>query len=208
MVEMVEHAIVSLLEANWPEKGDPEQEALDELATGLQAQFGVELRFDPGPLRRRRQARQRPGCVGARGSSTRCSRCSRTKRKACDALAAEHVEIGYPTFALLERDILLQILDTQWKDHLHTMDGLREGIGLRGFAQRDPKLEYQREGYALFEDMNQRIDQQSVEVAFRFALPEPVLPGRPRPPGRGPPASVGAGAPPRGRRRRAEGGTP
>jgi preprotein translocase subunit SecA len=89
-------------------------------------------------------------------------------------MAAEHEEIGYPSFALLERDFMLQILDTQWKDHLHTMDGLREGISLRGYAQRDPKLEYQREGFALFEEMNQRLDQQTVEVAFKFALPEPV----------------------------------
>jgi preprotein translocase subunit SecA len=109
------------------------------------------------------------------------------KRKTCDALSQQHSEIGYPPFAVLERDFLLQILDTQWKDHLHTMDGLREGIGLRGFAQRDPKLEYQREGYALFEEMNQRIDQQSVEVAFRFALPEPVA---------APPAAARRAAPP------------
>jgi preprotein translocase subunit SecA len=125
------------------------------------------------------------------------------KRKTCDRLAAEHADIGYPPFAVLERDFLLQILDTQWKDHLHTMDGLREGIGLRGFAQRDPKLEYQREGYALFEETNQRIDQQSVEVAFRFALPEPVLPsaaapGPPPPPGmrERAPASATPGAKP------------
>jgi preprotein translocase subunit SecA len=74
----------------------------------------------------------------------------------------------------MERDILLQILDAQWKDHLHTMDGLREGVSLRGYASRDPKLEYQREGYALFEEMNQRIDTQAADVIFKFALPDPV----------------------------------
>jgi hypothetical protein len=50
------------------------------------------------------------------------------------------------------------VLDVQWKDHLHSMDGLRDGINLRGYAQRDPKIEYQREGYSLFEEMNDRID--------------------------------------------------
>ncbi len=54
------------------------------------------------------------------------------------------------------------------------MDGLREGVSLRGYAQRDPKLEYQREGYALFEEMNQRIDTQAADVIFKFALPEPL----------------------------------
>jgi preprotein translocase subunit SecA len=173
LVELVEDAIVNLLDAHWPEKGDPEPEALDELAIGLQAQFGIG--FDSS---------QPPFTVDGRpnGDQDALARAIfdgvmvvlEEKRKACDALAAEHAVVGYPDFAMLERDFQLQILDTQWKDHLHTMDGLREGIGLRGFAQRDPKLEYQREGYALFEEMNQRIDQQIVEVAFRFALPEPV----------------------------------
>jgi preprotein translocase subunit SecA len=196
VVEMVEHAIVSIQDAQWPEKGDPEQEALDELATGLQAQFG--LSFDPT---------QAPFVVDGKPNSDydalaraifdRVMATLEEKKKECDKLAEEHAEMGYPPFAVLERDFLLQILDTQWKDHLHTMDGLREGIGLRGFAQRDPKLEYQREGYALFEEMNQRLDQQSVEVAFRFALPEPVLPSAaPSAPGlrEVPPESVGGRA--------------
>jgi preprotein translocase subunit SecA len=87
----------------------------------------------------------------------------------------------------MEQDILLQILDAQWKDHLHTMDGLREGVSLRGMGGRDPKLEYQREGYALFEEMNQRIDTQASDVIFKFALPEPVqqVPSRSMP-GTGP----------------------
>jgi preprotein translocase subunit SecA len=54
------------------------------------------------------------------------------------------------------------------------MDGLREGVSLRGYASRDPKLEYQREGYALFEEMNQRIDTQAADIIFKFALPEPL----------------------------------
>jgi preprotein translocase subunit SecA len=96
------------------------------------------------------------------------------KKKRCDAIAAEHASIGYPPFAGLERDILLQILDAQWKDHLHTMDGLRDSVSLRGYASRDPKLEYQREGYALFEEMNQRIDTQAVDVIYKFSLPDPL----------------------------------
>jgi preprotein translocase subunit SecA len=146
---------------------------LGELATGLQHQFGMSFDSSQPPF----TADGRP--TGdydalARAIFDGVMVVLAEKKKACDALAEEHAAVGYPNFAVLERDFQLQILDTQWKDHLHTMDGLREGIGLRGFAQRDPKLEYQREGYALFEDMNQRIDQQIVEVAFRFALPEAV----------------------------------
>jgi preprotein translocase subunit SecA len=200
VVEMVEHAIVTLLDAHWPEKGGPGQEALDELAIALRAQFGMS--FDPA---------QAPFAVDgnptddydalARGIFDSVMSVLEEKKKTCDRLAAEHADIGYPSFAVLERDFLLHILDTQWKDHLHTMDGLREGIGLRGYAQRDPKLEYQREGYELFEETNQRMDQQSVEFAFRFALPEPVLPSAVAPapappPGMPAPASANPGAPP------------
>jgi preprotein translocase subunit SecA len=59
------------------------------------------------------------------------------------------------------------------------MDGLREGVSLRGMGGRDPKLEYQREGYALFEEMNQRIDMQAVDVIYKFVLPEPLPQGPP-----------------------------
>jgi preprotein translocase subunit SecA len=208
IVEMVEHVIVGILDAHWPEKGDLDAEALDGLIGALKPQFGIA--FEPKrppfsvdgkiPVDRDELARSILDIVLAFFMQ---------KQAACDELAEKHSDVGYPNFAMLERDFLLQILDTQWKDHLHTMDGLREGIGLRGFAQRDPKLEYQREGFALFEEMNQRIDQQSVEVAFRFALPEPLLPGAvpaPRaaapPPGATPPRS---GAAP-GQREKAKGG--
>ncbi len=121
------------------------------------------------------------------------------KQKTCDALAEEHAAIGYPSFQKMERDIMLQILDVQWKDHLHTMDGLREGVSLRGYASRDPKLEYQREGYALFEEMNQRIDTQAADVIFKLVLPEPLpqAPARSLPgtgPGSEPPEASGSGS--------------
>jgi preprotein translocase subunit SecA len=54
------------------------------------------------------------------------------------------------------------------------MDGLREGVSLRGYAQRDPKIEYQREGFGLFEEMNQRVDAHVSEILFKFELPDPV----------------------------------
>jgi len=172
--------IDSDVQKSWPSLKSTEQEALNELAIGLKAQFGSS--FDPNqpPFTVDGKPTQDYDAL-ARGIFDEMMSVLEEKRKTCDRLAAEHADIGYPPFAVLERDFLLQILDTQWKDHLHTMDGLREGIGLRGFAQRDPKLEYQREGYALFEETNQRIDQQSVEVAFRFPLPEPVLPSAPEP---------------------------
>jgi preprotein translocase subunit SecA len=66
----------------------------------------------------------------------------------------------------IERDVMLQIVDTQWKDHLYSLDHLKEGIGLRGYGQRDPLVEYKRESYALFQDMKARIEEEMVRYLF------------------------------------------
>jgi preprotein translocase subunit SecA len=81
------------------------------------------------------------------------------------------------------------------------MDGLRDGVGLRGYASRDPKLEYQREGYALFEEMNQHVDSQAVDVLYKFTLPDPqpraqAMPGQAsQPPEAMPPPARGGSRP-------------
>jgi preprotein translocase subunit SecA len=67
----------------------------------------------------------------------------------------------------VERQVLLQVLDSKWREHLYEMDYLKEGIGLRAMGQRDPLTEYQREGYQLFEAMTDSIKEQSVQVLFR-----------------------------------------
>jgi preprotein translocase subunit SecA len=68
----------------------------------------------------------------------------------------------------VERDIMLQIVDAQWKDHLYSLDHLKEGIGLRGYGQRDPLVEYKKESYALFTDMKDRIDEEMVRYLWRL----------------------------------------
>jgi preprotein translocase subunit SecA len=72
-----------------------------------------------------------------------------------------------------ERVILLNVIDQQWKDHLLSMDHLKEGIGLRGYGQRDPLTEYKRESFELFRGMTERIEDESVRYLF---LLEPVSP--------------------------------
>ncbi len=61
--------------------------------------------------------------------------------------------VGREVLRRVERDIMLQIVDTQWKDHLYSLDHLKEGIGLRGYGQRDPLVEYKSESFELFQDM-------------------------------------------------------
>ena len=73
----------------------------------------------------------------------------------------------------LERRIILDIVDTQWKDHLLTLDHLKEGIGLRGYGQKDPLVEFKKEAFILFEDMMGRIDTETVRYLF---LVQPARP--------------------------------
>jgi len=63
---------------------------------------------------------------------------------------------------------MLQIVDTQWKDHLYSLDHLKEGIGLRGYGQRDPLVEYKKESFELFQDMKARIDEETVKLLWRL----------------------------------------
>ena len=67
----------------------------------------------------------------------------------------------------LERDILLRVVDNQWIDHLHNIDMLREGIGLRAYGQKDPLIEYKKEAYDLFNNMMYEIQSDTVKHLFR-----------------------------------------
>src|SRR5439155_950767 len=68
----------------------------------------------------------------------------------------------------VERDIMLQIVDAQWKDHLYSLDHLKEGIGLRGYGQRDPLVEYKKESFTLFQAMKDRLDEEMVKYLWRI----------------------------------------
>jgi preprotein translocase subunit SecA len=61
---------------------------------------------------------------------------------------------------------MLQIVDAQWKDHLYSLDHLKEGIGLRGYGQRDPLVEYKKESFTLFQDMRRRMEEEIVRYLW------------------------------------------
>jgi len=70
----------------------------------------------------------------------------------------------------VERNLMLQIVDAQWKDHLYSLDHLKEGIGLRGYGQRDPLVEYKKESFGLFQDMRRRIEEEIVGYLWRLRV--------------------------------------
>jgi preprotein translocase subunit SecA len=79
---------------------------------------------------------------------------------------AKEADLGAEQMRQLERIIRLQIIDAQWKDHLLGMDHLKEGIGLRGYGQKDPLIEYKRESFEMFEEMLDRVDSETLRYLF------------------------------------------
>ena len=74
--------------------------------------------------------------------------------------------IGADNLREAERIIMLNVIDNQWKDHLLSMDHLKEGIGLRGYGQKDPLIEYKKESFQMFQDMMDRIEDESIRYLF------------------------------------------
>jgi len=85
----------------------------------------------------------------------------------------KEMEIGEADIRNLERYILLQTIDSMWKDHLLSMDHLKEGIGLRGYAQQNPLLVYKKEGYEMFADMMDRVNEETLGILYRIAIAAP-----------------------------------
>ncbi|WP_018873058.1 preprotein translocase subunit SecA [Thioalkalivibrio sp. ALJ16] len=90
-----------------------------------------------------------------------------------ELLGNKREQLGDETMNRLQRDVMLQVLDSQWKEHLAAMDYLRQGIGLRGYAQRNPKQEYKKEAFAMFQSLLERIKHDVVKFLLRMQLRSP-----------------------------------
>jgi preprotein translocase subunit SecA len=99
--------------------------------------------------------------------------------------AAKEAQVGTPWMRQFEKAVLLQVLDSHWREHLAAMDYLRQGIHLRGYAQKNPKQEYKREAFEMFQALVQRIHQEAIGFLARAqfqAEPAPIPePHRPAP---------------------------
>jgi preprotein translocase subunit SecA len=98
-------------------------------------------------------------------------------QKAIETRYAEKERAVGPELMLFhQRMIMLQIVDGQWKDHLYSLDHLKEGIGLRGYGQRDPLVEYKKESFTMFQALMDRIDEEILRWIFLY---QPVAGGGP-----------------------------
>jgi preprotein translocase subunit SecA len=112
------------------------------------------------------------------------------QRPAVEEMIAEELDRKYqekedvisaPVMRESERWIMLKVIDDQWKDHLLSMDHLKEGIGLRGYGQKDPLVEYKKESYILFQDMMDRIEDETIRYLYFLQLAEGSRPALPFP---------------------------
>ncbi|MEV1170182.1 preprotein translocase subunit SecA [Nonomuraea sp. NPDC049784] len=94
----------------------------------------------------------------------------KVKADALEAYARREAEFGPETMRDLERRVILSVLDRKWREHLYEMDYLREGIGMRAYAQKDPKIEYAREGFEMFAAMLEGIKEDSVGFLFNLEV--------------------------------------
>src|SRR5207244_13598626 len=96
------------------------------------------------------------------------------KQKIIDAVNQRYDQkeaaVGPEMMRLHEKYLLLQVIDQQWKDHLLNIDHLKEGIGLRGYGQRDPLVEYKKESFDLFQDMMERIQDRVVKYLWKMEV--------------------------------------
>ncbi len=144
--DMIEEVVGDILAEHTAEKNHPEDWNLKGLDEALFNQFT--LRFEPG------SAPDNPSPDALREDLiNRVDRLLKEKEK----------EFGPELMTYLMKVIMLQSIDTHWKEHLLAMDHLREGIGLRGYGQKDPVREYQREGYAMFMEMIGRIKMDTLQ---------------------------------------------
>ena len=165
-----------------PEKDAPSQWSYESLQGALKETFGLET-----SLQELRQLGR--GEMVPRFSSLAHARYEERER-----------QIGAERALFHQRMLMLQIVDTQWKDHLYSLDHLKEGIGLRGYGQRDPLVEYKKESYQMFQALMDRIDEEILRWTFLYQpmappgdgpgrsddqSPEPAVP-RPRPGGPAP----------------------
>jgi preprotein translocase subunit SecA len=168
---IAEDVVRELVNTFCPREQHPDQWNATQFLAESNAQFGIDMKAagaDPATLSHDQLADAAAEAV--------------TKR-----YEEKEKQFGADLMRWLERRIILDVVDSQWKDHLLSLDHLKEGIGLRGYAQKDPIVEFKKEAFTLFEDMMARIDNETIRYLFHIQVQQgeqtpstPPQPTRPR----------------------------
>ena len=148
VLEMTRGVVGGIVDVRCPEAVRPDSWDLVSMQTDMLTKFGV--RVVPADL------------GGMNGEQIE----EELYEKAKAAYGAKEDMVGASLMRDAERNIMLHVIDDQWKDHLLSMDHLKEGIGLRGYGQKDPLVEYKKESFVLFQDMMDRIEDETVRYLY------------------------------------------
>ena len=154
VLEVVEDVARELVDQYCPRDQHPTEWNTAQFLAGVNAQFGFDVKAggaDPATLNHDELA-------------------DATVAAANKRYEEREAQFSAPLMRWLERRIILDIVDSQWKDHLLSLDHLKEGIGLRGYGQKDPLVEYKKEAFTLFEDMMTRIDNETIRYLFHIQM--------------------------------------
>ncbi|HKN88051.1 MAG TPA: preprotein translocase subunit SecA [Nitrospiraceae bacterium] len=168
--EMITEVTNSMLDVYCPENQYPEEWDVGGLAEAVHAQFGLNLTEidEMGPEHLKDLGRE--------------ALREELRKHVQDAYLRKKEELGADLLRYLEKMVLLQVIDQHWKDHLLGMDHLRDGIGLRGYGQKDPLIEYKREGFDMFAGMMERIKGDTLDRLFHVQAVRGEAPPPPPPP--------------------------
>ncbi len=161
VLDLVEDLVVDMVSNTCPPNASPAKWDVDSLSALVRDQFGLEVKFSGPPA--------------GRGGEARAAIEEQVYNVVEKAYRAKEAELGLdqdgvPVLRRWEQYLYLQSIDQLWKDHLLAMDHLREGIGLRGYGQKDPKQEYKKEGYEMFVQMTWRVKSAVVGNLLRLQL--------------------------------------
>ncbi len=146
--EIIFGILASFIDTRIPEKAHPAQWDWTGLETDILTQFGVKIRREELETLDRRQVE------------------AEIQEQLTKKYQEKESMIGPEHMREAECMIMLNIIDNQWKDHLLSMDHLKEGIGLRGYGQKDPLIEYKKESFTMFQDMMDRIEDETIRWLF------------------------------------------
>jgi preprotein translocase subunit SecA len=173
MLQTLEAKVDSAIQENAPENAHPSDWDLEEMLNQLEMIFPIKQKVKLEDLERKDREEIRRILQSA----------------ALQAYEAKEQEVTPEILRIVEqRYLLLPIIDRMWVDHLYVMDHLKSGIGLRGYGQIDPRVEYEKEAYEIFEDLKSNIADEAIKGVFRVVI-EHQLPQEMQP------AAVPAGAP-------------
>src|SRR5579859_7270838 len=154
VLQIAEDVAGELVETFCPREQHPDQWNTTQFLAETNAQFGVDMKT----------AGADPSSLG-HDQLVEASVTAVTKR-----YEEKEKQFGAELMRWLERRIILDVVDSQWKDHLLSLDHLKEGIGLRGYGQKDPLVEFKKEAFVLFEDMMARIDNETIRYLFHIQM--------------------------------------